>query len=233
MAFRVLVAWFASVALATVANAQGSSGVKPSIAGTWMAENPSLTLMTADGALPPLKAEARLIYDERVAARAAGDTSFDRATWCASPGMPRIMFMPYPMEIVVDERRVAVLSGWYRRYRLIDMSGADLEVILLTSMGVSMGRWRGDRLTVETVGLLAETTLDGAGLPHSEAMKLTERFSLKDPNTLEIRFTVNDPEYYVRPWDAAMTYRRLPGEHVVDDVCVDRLKAGEPAVRSH
>jgi hypothetical protein len=141
------------------------------------------------------------------------------------------MFMPYPLEIVVDNRRIAILSGWYRRYRVIDMSGTKLEVVFPTSMGVSTGRWQGDRLVVETIGLLPEATLDGTGLPHSADMKLTERFALKDANTLEVRFTVEDPANYARSWDAVMTYRRLSGQHVLDDVCLDRIKAGEPAVK--
>jgi hypothetical protein len=204
---------------------------EPPLAGTWFPNEPTQSMVTTSGALPPLVPEAKVLYEERIAARAAGDTSFDRATWCASPGAPRIMFMPYPIEIVVDERRVAILSGWYRRYRVIDMSGAELEVVFPTSMGVSTGRWRGGRLVVETIGLLPETTLDGAGLPHSAEAKLTERFGLKDADTLEVRFTVDDPMYYTRPWEAVMTYRRLAGQHVVDDVCLDRIKLGEPAVK--
>ena len=203
----------------------------PSIAGTWFPEKPTETMRTTRGTAPPLNPQAKALYDERVTARRSGDVSFDRASWCASPGLPRIMFMPYLLEIVVDPRRIAILSGWYRRYRVIDMSGQRLEVVFPTSMGVSAGRWRGSQLVVETEGLLPETIVDGAGLPHSADMKLAEQFTLRDVNTLEIRFTVTDPAYYTRSWESLMTYRRMPGQHVQDDVCLDRIKSGEPAVR--
>jgi hypothetical protein len=188
-------------------------------------------MRTTRGTAPPLNAEGKALYDKRIEARRAGDVSFDRASWCASPGLPRIMFMPYPIEIVVDTRRIAILSGWYRRYRVIDMSGQRLEVVFPTSMGVSTGRWLGSQLVVETTGLLPETIVDGAGLPHSADIKLTEQLALRDADTLEIRFTVTDPAYYTRRWESAMTYRRLAGQHVQDDVCLDRIKSGEPAVR--
>jgi hypothetical protein len=220
-----------AAAAAMHAHAQRAPVPRPSIAGTWFPANPSEVMRTTDGVTPPLTADGRALYDERIAARRAGDVSFDRASWCASPGLPRIMFMPYRLEIVVDPRRIAILSGWYRRYRVIDMSGERLEVVFPTSMGVSTGRWRGAQLVVETVGLSPETVLDGAGLPHSAEIELTEQFALPDADTLEIRFTVVDPAFYTRAWESVMTYRRLVGEHVADDVCLDRIKSGEPAVR--
>jgi hypothetical protein len=216
---------------AAAIHAHAQRAPAPSIAGTWFPASPAEAMRTTSGAVPPLTVEGQALYDERVAARRAGDVSFDRASWCASPGLPRIMFMPYPLEIVVDPRRIAILSGWYRRYRVIDMSGERLEVVFPTSMGVSTGRWRGTRLVVETVGLSPETVLDSAGLPHTADMRLTEQFALKDADTLEVRFTVVDPVYYARPWESVMTYRRLAGQHVRDDVCLDRIKSGEPAVR--
>lgn len=212
-------------------NAAAQRAVEPSIAGTWLTVNPTEAMRTSTGAIPPLTPEGEALYEQRIAARRAGDLSFDRASWCASPGLPRIMLMPYPLEIVINPRRIAILSGWYRRYRVIDMSGEPLEVVFPTSMGVSTGRWRGERLVVETVGLLPETILDGAGLPHSTDLKLTEQFVLRDADTLEVWFTIIDPTYYTRTWESEVTYRRLSGEHVKDDVCLDRIKAGEPAVR--
>ena len=119
----IALAAFAAFA-ATHAAAQRAAG--PSIAGTWFPENPTETLRTTGGAIPPLTPAGKTLYEQRTAARRAGDVSFDRASWCASPGLPRIMFIPYPLEIVVDPRRIAILSGWYRRYRVIDMSGEPL-----------------------------------------------------------------------------------------------------------
>ena len=230
-AFFATLFFFLIAATSPVLAQASAASANTSLEGTWFPMKPTQVMRTTSGSLPPLTSSGRALYEERVAARAGGDVSFDRATWCASPGLPRIMFMPYPLEIVLDSRRIAILSGWFRRYRVIDMSGEKLDVVFPTSMGVSTGRWRGGRLIVETNGLSPETLLDGAGLPHSADMKLTEQFSLRNADLLEVRFILSDPAYYTRSWDSVMTYRRLVGEHVADDVCLDRIKSGEPAVR--
>lgn len=205
------------------------------LAGVWLAERPTLKILTTEGELPPLTEEAAEIYQERVALRAAGDTSFDKVTWCATPGMPRLMFARHPFEIVIDERRVAVLYSWYSWFRSIDMSGTDLEVIYPIKMGLGMGRWEGDTLVVKTVGLDDSTMLDGAGLPHSDNLTLTEHMRLlpgeeSAGDVLEIRFTIDDPDNYTRPWETVMTYRRQPERSLGDYPCLDRVAYGEPAL---
>ena len=57
----------------------------------------------------------------------------------------------------------------------------------------SIGRWEGDELVVETVGFNDKTWLDGFGHPHSDAMKLTERFRRRDFGHMDIDITIDDP----------------------------------------
>jgi hypothetical protein len=73
--------------------------------------------------------------------------------------------------------------------------------------------------------------LDPSGLPRSEEMTLTERFRLTDAGTtLEARLHFEDPKTYTRPWDALLTFRRLPpGTRIVEDVCFERLKLDDYA----
>jgi hypothetical protein len=70
--------------------------------------------------------------------------------------------------------------------------------------------------------------LDRAGLPRSEALVVTERLSLESDDVLSIRFTIDDPETYTRPWETAMTYRRQPAGSLGEYACLDRIAAGEP-----
>jgi len=53
---------------------------------------------------------------QRLAERHQPDPQFDRTRWCAGPGMPRIMLMPYPFEIRSERGYLAFLFGWYRRH---------------------------------------------------------------------------------------------------------------------
>lgn len=199
--------------------------------GVWMPEPTPDELRTVDGKRPPLTDEAAAIYEERIALRKAGDTSFDRTTWCAGPGMPRILLMPYPFEIISSQDRVAFIHGWYRWFRVVDMAGdAEPDFFYPTTMGFSVGRWEGDTLVIRTVGLSDVTTLDAAGLPHSDEMVLTERLRLLPDGRLENRLTIEDPQFYTSAWEARVTFRRDPNARVGDDVCPDRIAMGEPAV---
>jgi hypothetical protein len=100
-----------------------------------------------------------------------------------------------------------------------------------TSMGVAVGHWESDTLVIESGGMRDETMLDGAGLPHSDQIRLTERLRLLSKNVLEDRFAVDDPQTYTRPWETVMTYRRPPADSAKEDVCLDRIRLGEPAVK--
>jgi hypothetical protein len=201
------------------------------LSGVWLAERATPRMLTAEGAVPPLRPEARKLYAQRQEARKAGDTSFDRTTWCASPGLPRLMFVRHPFEIAVSERRVAFAYSWSNWYRTVDMSGIKWPVDEeYSSVGVGMGRWEGNTLVIETIGLRSEPVLDREGLPHSAGLKLTERVRLLNANTLEVRFHFNDPETFTQPWDAVMTYRRQPEEAAQEFICLDELKKGRPGL---
>jgi hypothetical protein len=202
----------------------------PDLAGVWLITKPVFEVKTVDGATPPFLPGVEKTYRQRIAARHAGDISFDQSTWCASVGIPRLMFIPYSFEIVERPNRVAFLYTWNWWARTVDMSGAKLDVLTPTSMGVASGKWDGNSLVVETKGLEESTLIDSAGMPHSGEITVTERLSLKDPNVLEDRIKIDDPKTFTGPWDTLVTYQRKPGGQVQEDVCLDRIRAGKPAV---
>jgi hypothetical protein len=231
VALGLALVWTVPVAAADPVKASVNAPAAARFAGVWMPEQAPLRMLTEDGKEAPLKPEARKLYQQRIALRGAGDTSFDRTTWCAGPGMPRIMFMPYPFEIKPDRSLIAFIHGWYRWHRIVDLSGRPADPILPITMGYPTGRWEGDTLVVRTVGLTSDTILDAAGLPHSEDIVITERIRILPDGRLEDRFTIEDPATFERPWTAAMTYRRVTDVKVGDDVCPDRIRYGEPAVK--
>jgi hypothetical protein len=66
--------------------------------------------------------------------------------------------------------------------------------------GFSIGRFEGDALVVESVGFDARSWLDKLGYPHSENMRVEERYARVDAETLELVITITDPAYYTEPW---------------------------------
>jgi hypothetical protein len=198
--------------------------------GVWLIEQEQLELRTADGSSPPLLPAAAETYRANRQSRANGDTYFDRATWCASPGVPRLALVAHPFEILVNPLQIAILYEWNRWARLIDMSNAGFEVLYPMSFGTASGRFDGETLVIETRGLMSQTVMDSYGLPHSDDLIMTERYRLLDDDVLENRMRFEDPETFSEPWETVVTYRRQPGARLQEDVCLDRIKQGEPAI---
>jgi hypothetical protein len=198
--------------------------------GVWLIERERAELRTEDGEVPPLLPGARAVYDANRGSLASGNTGFDRATWCASPGLPRLALVAYPFEILVNPLQVAFLYEWNRWARLVDLSGAEFEVLYPMSFGTASGRFEGETLVVETRGLMSQTVMDDYGMPHSDALVMTERYRLLGDGRLENRMRFEDPETFAEPWETVVIYRRLADARIAEDVCLDRIKQGMPAL---
>jgi hypothetical protein len=83
-------------------------------------------------------------------------------------------------------------------------------------VGVSRGRWDGATLVVETTNFLRETAFDQGRTDAN--LRLIERFTRTDSNTLVYEFTVDDPTVYTRPWTAQMTMNKTD-EHIYEYAC--------------
>jgi hypothetical protein len=222
--------------LAACSPSSGESGATSgpdAVLGVWVPDAAPERLLVVDGSPPPLTPEAASMHAERLALRQSGDTSFDQTTWCAGPGMPRVLTMPYPFEIRRDGEYLAFIHGWYRWHRVVDMAvGVVEDPPLPLTMGFPVGHWEGDTLVIRTVGLSDVTVLDATGLPHSDRLILTERLRVLSDGRLEDRLTIEDPDTFTAPWDAVLYFHRDAAARVVDDVCPDRIADGEPAVRT-
>jgi hypothetical protein len=219
-----------SAVIAVTTQVAAADWTPESFNGVWLIEQERLELRTADGSLPPLLPAAAQAYEANRRSLANGDTYFDRATWCASPGVPRLALVAHPFEILVNPLQTAILYEWNRWARLIDMSDAGFEVLYPMSFGTASGRFDGETLVIETRGLMSQTVMDSYGMPHSDALVMTERYRLLSDDVLENRMRFEDPETFAKPWETVVTYRRQPGVRLQEDVCLDRIKQGEPAI---
>jgi hypothetical protein len=225
MLIRVVPA-FAAAILATVATGAWSQPLprtadgKPSLEGIWQAHNRAavdLQQHVARLGLPagesvvvgrdeiPYKPEALAQKRANYANRATADP----VARCFMPGVPRIMYMEYPFQIFQTPEHVAITFEWSQVHRLIYTNGKPtLHAGVESWMGNSRGRWEGDVLVVEVTDHNDRTWFDAAGNFHSSALKLTERYSLRDVNTIDYEVTFDDPETFTRPWKIAMQLHR-------------------------
>ena len=105
-------------------------------------------------------------------------------------------------------------------YRQIFMDGRPLEKEPNPSwMGYSVGRWENDTLVVESYGYNDKTWLDSYGHPHTEALRMTERYRRRDFGHMDIEVTLSDPGVYARPWTVRFTTELEPDTELLESVC--------------
>ncbi len=127
---------------------------------------------------------------------------------CFLPGVPRATYMPYPFQIAQTPDAIFIAYEFANATRTIYMTDVGDSPMDMW-MGWSHGRWEGDTLVVDVESLHPETWFDRAGNHHSNQLKVTERYSAIDENTLQYEATMTDPEVFTRPWTIRMPlYRR-------------------------
>jgi hypothetical protein len=105
-------------------------------------------------------------------------------------------------------------------YRQIFLDGRALESAPNPSwMGYSVGRWEGDTLVVESFGFNDRTWLDHDGHPHTEALRMTERYRRRNFGSLDLEVTLSDPGTYARPWTVAVRAELAADTEMIEWVC--------------
>jgi len=105
-------------------------------------------------------------------------------------------------------------------YRQIYLDGRTLESKPNPSwMGYSVGHWDGDTLVVESFGFNDRTWLDHDGNPHTEALRMTERYRRRNLGNLDVEITLSDPGAYTRPWTVAVRAELAADTEMLEWVC--------------
>lgn len=193
----------------------------PNLTGKWAMTRHITHLLTTDGKEPPLNAAGKAEYEKRQAALHAGDKAVDPISACLMHGTPRLLYAPYPFLILQTTRSVNFVHEVNHTFRIIYWDKDLPEDPDPDYLGYSIARFDGKTLVIDTIGLNDKTWLDYSGLPHGEKLKVEERYTLTDPNTIKGSVTLNDPDYYTAAWTTNFTLRRQPGMQIEENVCTD------------
>ena len=129
------------------------------------------------------------------------------------------MGQPYPMEFLLTPGQVTIVIEAYTQVRHIYTDGRTLpEDPDPKFHGTSIGRWEGDTLVVDTVGFSPLTQIE-RGVPHSDKMRIVERFRLADSETMNIETTVSDPEALTSPYVTSRTLKRHRNWTIAEYIC--------------
>jgi hypothetical protein len=169
----------------------------------------------------PLRPELRAEYEKR----AAVALTTPPPALCAPPVVPLVDSLPAPFKIVQTPKLTLMLYESDTVFRQIFTDGRKHPDDPQPSwLGYSVGKWQGDSLVVETVGLIPFGPLDIFGHPHSEAMRITEQFHRRDFGHMDVQVTIDDPKTYTKPFTYKIGMNLLPDTDLIENFCVEHEK---------
>jgi hypothetical protein len=180
------------------------------------------------GQEPPLTAEYRAIWEANLAEAAAGGQSYNTQVHCLPAGMPRMMVVYEPMEIIITPAITYIQISFNNDFRRIYTDGRDWPTEQEPSYsGYSVGKWvdaggRYEVLEVETRNMKGPRIFDPSGIPlHKDNQTVVkERIFLGSADVLRDEITTID-HALTRPWTVTRTYHRVRNPVWVEHVCTE------------
>lgn len=174
----------------------------------------------------------RLYRPDAAAIRSQHKETDDPVLHCEPYGYPRAITMVHPVQIIQSPGLVVLLAEYNHSFRVIPTDGrARADAARRSYQGTSVGRWDGDTLVVDVSGFNGEVWL-GHGLQKmgpegtsgwitSDALHMTERWRLRDRDTLEYEVVVEDPKMLTGPWTKKVVRYREGYDTIEEAVCID------------
>jgi hypothetical protein len=193
---------------------------KIDLSGFWMPDNPTKFLLNLAADMKeadiPLTPAGRALYNERI----ANNGKDHPGVRCLPSGIPEKDNIPDGLKLVQTEDLTLMLHESRTIYRQIFTDGRPLpKNPEPTWMGYSIGHWDKDTFVVETIGQNGKTWLDMKGLPATEKLHVTERFTRPRIGHMDIEVTIDDPASYTKPWKVNMAWRLLPDTDLIESIC--------------
>lgn len=204
------------------APAPRSAAGKPDLSGLWEAAPKYESDFTPPVALPWAREVAQK--------REANPASDSWATLCLPPG-PMINFIG-PLRIIHTPDKAAILYEVPNNFRQIFMDGRALpRDPNPTWQGYSVGRWDGDTLVVDSMGFNDKSFVGRPGYPHTEALRVTERYRRRDFGHIDLQMTIDDPKAFTRPWTIHTELVLQADTELLEYVCTENEKSRQHFVQ--
>ena len=189
---------------------------KPDFSGIWKAPSPRQLTNLADGVSVSFQPWAAEVYRKR-------QENFGKespTSHCLPHSVTDFDAHHMPRKVIQLPGLVVFLYEAYHSFRQVFTDGRALPKERDPAwFGYSVGRWEGDTLLVDTVGINDKTWLDDGGHPHSADLHLVERFRRPDFGHMQVQVTIDDPKTYTKPWTATIPWEYVPDTDLLDWVC--------------
>jgi len=198
---------------------------KPDLSGFWMPEDSVKYLLNLAADMKPedipLQPRARELYNQRIETNGKDHPGVR----CLPSGIPEKDNIPDGLKVVQTEDVTIFLHDSRTIFRQIFTDGRSFpRDPQPTWMGYSIGHWDRDTFVVETIGQNGKTWLDMRGLPGTEALRVTERFSRPRIGHMDVEVTIDDPEAYTKPWTVKFGWRLVPDTDLIESICEENNK---------
>lgn len=196
---------------------------------------PSLIVDPANGRIPYRPEALKLKRSFTDLADHAPMAAIDPNAYCSLQGVPRMVYMPGGIQILQSRDAVVILGEFGHSHRFIPTDGRPrLADRIPLWMGDSRGRWEGNTLIVETTNLNGKPWMDSVGNFTSDDFRVTELWTLLDPNTLLYEATIDSPTLYTRAWTMRFRMRRQPpGHELFEHACHEGEKSFDHILDAH
>jgi len=171
-----------------------------------------------------LKPQYAKAWEDRRAAETAatqrGEPVPTNGALCVPYGVPTMMAVAvYPVEFIQTPKQITIISEAFSEVRRVYMGKPQLpyDEVPPGYYGRSVGKWEGDTLVVNTVGI--RESVQYQRVPHSDQMRITERIRLVAPNIMHDQITIEDPVYLEKPIVYTLAFSRMPDYEMVEFVC--------------
>jgi hypothetical protein len=146
-------------------------------------------------------------------------------THCLPTGIPFGALVSEPIKIVQAPRLTVIMfEGEDPRQIYTDGRELPKEFAQPAWLGYSAGKWDRDAFVVETAGFNDKSWLDGIGHPHSEALRVLERYRRRDFGHLDVEMTFDDPQMYTKPFTIKVSYHLLADADIFEYICNENEK---------
>jgi hypothetical protein len=154
----------------------------------------------------------------------AGKVPYIAREHCWPAGVPgfTVFTRIQPVHFIQTETKVIILNELNAEVRRVYLDVPHSTEPKASWYGESIGRYEGDELVVDTIGINDRTFVDNYRTPHTDRIRVVERFKLiEDGRKLQSLVTVTDPGAFNSPWSALQRWRRMTDRPITEDICAE------------
>ena len=169
------------------------------------------TTYTGDHTNPILQPWAAEVVLLRADAQRAGQPEMSAQQVCRPHGVPYILQLNDSVQFLHTPELFVILYAREMRPRIVYMNVGHPDGVGWSTYGHSVGHWEGEILVVDTIGLTDDTWTDRLGTPHTEQIRVVERYSKIAEDDIRVDFMVEDPGAFTTAWSGVVNYRSDAG----------------------